>query len=114
MSDVDATVHLIIEGKRWGYKNEIQSARVVASRTGKPAKLGKDQVAVKVTVRIPTSVFDPLQPEAVVIVPEGSALRGPIETVALDPGHPQGVSVIFDPETNSYSITHPEHEGDRP
>lgn len=83
--------YLIVEAKR-GYGprdpetglRPVHEGRVVASRTNRPAKLEIDQIAVKVTLDVPGSAFDPVMPTAVVTIPEDLALRGPIEVEADD------------------------------
>ncbi|MBE9924452.1 hypothetical protein G8C93_00910 [Cellulosimicrobium cellulans] len=88
---VDATAYLVVRADRqtWGRPDAesglrpIESARVVALRQGRPAKLERDEVAVKVTVRLPVEAFEPLTPAAVVTVPTDLALRGPIEVDAV-------------------------------
>jgi len=89
---VDATAYLVIHADRqtWGRPdaetglNPIESARVVTLRQGRPAKLERDEVAVKVTVRLPFAAFEPLTPTAIVTVPTDLALRGTIEVDATD------------------------------
>ena len=89
MSDwdtVDATGYLIIEGTRRRYGDRsVDTAKLVALRVNRPARLDRDQVAVKVTLRIPAAVFDPLTPQALVIVPGSLVDRAPIEVEAVDP-----------------------------
>lgn len=77
MSDdtVTATAHLIIKGKRrdWAPVNGkfiITGARIVGARTNKPTKLGEDEIVVKVQVQLPKQAFEPLEPEALIVVPE--------------------------------------------
>lgn len=89
---VDATCYLVIEAtrSRYGTSNPdtglrpIESTRAAALRIGRPLRLAKDQVAVKVTVRLPSAAFDPLQPTALITVPEDLIQRGPIEVEASD------------------------------
>lgn len=89
---VDATAYLVVEGtrRRYGAVNRetglrpIDNARVAALRIGRPSRLERDQVAVKVTVRLPAAAFDPLQPTALITVPEDLIQRGPIEVDAGD------------------------------
>lgn len=71
-----ATAYLIIEATRgYGLRDPetglrpVTSARVVASRANRPAKLERDQVAVKVTVDVPDQAFAPIMPAALVVVP---------------------------------------------
>jgi hypothetical protein len=89
---VDAAAYLVIEGARSRYLpldtetglRRVDGARVVAMRVGRPTRLERDQVAVKVTVRLPAAAFDPLQPTALITVPEDLIQRGPIEVDAAD------------------------------
>lgn len=70
---VDATAYLIIEGERYRWDSEgapVRGARIAGSRKKKPSQLTGDQVVVKVTVRLPKAAFEPLRPEALVVVPE--------------------------------------------
>ncbi|MGM7422993.1 hypothetical protein [Cellulosimicrobium sp. CpK407] len=88
----DATAYLVIRAERNAWRppdpetglRPVRGARVVALRQGRPAKLERDEVAVKVTVRLPTEAFEPLTPTAIVTVPTDLALRGPIEVNARD------------------------------
>lgn len=87
-----ATTHLVLEARRqtWGPNDPdtglkpVESVRVVAARSRRPEKLARDQIAVKVTVQIPASAFDPLRPTALVVVPESLIHRAPIEVEAAD------------------------------
>lgn len=87
-----ATTHLILEARRspYGRNNPetglkpILAVRVVGSRAGRPERLTRDQIAVKVTVEIPESAFEPLRPTALVVVPESLIHRAPIEVEAAD------------------------------
>lgn len=97
---VDATAYLIVHADRSQYAfrhpdtglRPVQAARVVALRQGRPAKLERDEVAVKVTVRLPVEAFEPLTPTAIVTVPTDLALRGPIEVDAVQANDEQDAS----------------------
>lgn len=80
---VEATGYLIVEGRRSRYSGATlyDQGRVAALRTKKPAQLLTDQVAVKVTVRVPKAAFEPLTPEAVIEVPE-ELVQHRVEVVA--------------------------------
>lgn len=82
---VDATGYLVVEGTRlrFGAKS-VTRAKLVKVTRGKPATLTADQIAVKVTVRIPSKAFDALEPEAVIMVPE-ELIQQPVEVEAVDP-----------------------------
>lgn len=71
MSTHDATFYVRIKAKRGRayYANTIEGVQATSLTQTKPASLGKDEVAIKLTVRLPDAVFDALTPEAVVIVP---------------------------------------------
>jgi len=82
---VDATAYLTIEGERSRYGSKgVLRAKVARTTQGKPATLTADQIAVKVTVRMPARAFDALQPEAVIIVPE-ELVQQPVEVEAVEP-----------------------------
>ncbi len=94
--DVTATAYLIVQATRrqWGAKDPetgllpIESARIAAVRAGRPSRLERDQVLVKVAVQLPTSVFDPIMPSALIVVPEDLVLdRHVVEVEAV--GDPQ-------------------------
>lgn len=73
---VTATAYLVVEGKRRSWGNDLyEKGRVVSSRTNKPAQLLVDQVAVKVTLKIPKLAFEALTPEAVIEIPEDLVQR---------------------------------------
>lgn len=82
---VDATGYLVVEGIRTRYgKKAVERARLLRVTVGKPASLTADQIAVKVTIRLPAKAFDALQPEAVILVPE-ELIQQPVEVEAVDP-----------------------------
>lgn len=91
---IDSTAYLVIEASRYNYGGadpetglrRVSSARVAALRANRPSKLVKDQIAVKVTVRVPVSVFNPLTPEAVIVVPESLVQQPALEIEAVEPG----------------------------
>ena len=76
MSDetVTATAYLVVQGKRrsWAVngKYPIDSARVTAARQSAPDKLPADAIVMKVKVQLPKRAFEPLEPEALIVVPE--------------------------------------------
>lgn len=89
MSDtVDATGYIVVEAKRanYGYvgrPREVREAKLVKVLRSKPAELVGDQVAVKVTIRLPKSAFEALSPEAVIEVPE-DLVQKPVEVTARE------------------------------
>lgn len=93
MSDmIDATAYAIVRGKRSQYaqRNPETGLKPVSSATIKrivqnaPVRLEEDEVCVKIKVRLPAAVFDPLLPSAVITVPEDLVTRGPIEVEAVE------------------------------
>ena len=63
ITEVNATFHVVIAAqRRYGTVTGARADRV----TQKPPAVHKDEVAVKLTVALPASVFDPLRPEVVV------------------------------------------------
>lgn len=85
---VTATAYLVVEGKRRSWKNDLyETGRVVASRTHKPAQLLADQVAVKVTLKIPKLAFEALTPEAVIEIPEDLVQR-PVQVATAEATDP--------------------------
>jgi hypothetical protein len=58
--------------------------RVVKATQKRPESVPADAVVVKVKLRIPDRAFAPLQPEAVVTVPE-DLVQNPVEVEAVDP-----------------------------
>ncbi|QIG58281.1 hypothetical protein SEA_SKOG_129 [Gordonia phage Skog] len=101
---VQATTHLVIEGSRYYTNGDVTGARVVAARANKPSKLGRDQIAIKVTFEVPAELFEPISPEAVIKIPPGHALSGPIETILGVEGKPDGIVVRYDAERESYEV----------
>lgn len=85
---VEATAHLVVSGKRtYGPLNangirSVSEARIARMTANKPQRLEADEVAVKVTIRLPAEVFDPLTPTAVLTIPEDMVQRGVIEIEA--------------------------------
>lgn len=89
--NLDATGYLVLQANRsrYGTLNAaglrgVNGAKIVAFRSNRPAKLERDQIAVRVTVRVPDVVFDPISPDALIVVSEDLVKRGPIEVEAID------------------------------
>lgn len=89
---VDCTVYAHVEpkfGSVWDSDDQcsvegVRSAKVVAINQMKtPARKGC--VVVKLTIRFPMRVFMPLQPEAVVVIPDSFTGLDLIEVEAIDP-----------------------------
>ncbi|MEB3021276.1 hypothetical protein [[Mycobacterium] crassicus] len=83
---VEATGYLTVEGERSRYNitKGVIRAKLARLTKGKPASLSADQVAIKVTIRIPARAFDALQPEAVILIPE-ELVQHPVEVEAVEP-----------------------------
>jgi hypothetical protein len=60
---------------------ELKVVRVTQRR---PSVVDADSVVIKVKLRVPVKAFEPLQPEAVVTVPE-ELVQHPVEVEAADP-----------------------------
>jgi hypothetical protein len=63
----------------------VQAARVDRITQGRPARPKAGCVVVALTIRLPKAVFYPLQPEAIVVVPESMTELAPVEVEAEDP-----------------------------
>lgn len=81
--NVTATAYLVVEGERYRYGavdpetglKKLTSAKVVGLRQSRPRTLGLDQVVVKVSIQLPMTVFDPIAPAALIVVPEDLVIR---------------------------------------
>jgi hypothetical protein len=88
---VDATFYVQIEATRTRWRTNaagepaVDSAKAVRITQSRPRTQAPDTVMVKLTVRLPVAAFDPLRPEAVVVVPESLTEAAPVEVVAIDP-----------------------------
>lgn len=81
---VDALAYLTVEGIRSRYGDKsVRTAKVVRVTQGKPASLSGDQIAVRVKIRLPAKAFDPLEPDALIIVPE-ELIQRPVEIEATE------------------------------
>lgn len=81
---IDATAYLTLEGTRSRYGDKsIRAAKVVRVTQGRPAQVTADQVAIRVTVRLPIAAFDPLRPEALIVVSE-DLIQRPVEIEATE------------------------------
>lgn len=84
--------YLIVEATRTRYGVQdpetglkpVGTVRVAGVRVSRPAKLDRDQVAIKMTVDVPDGVFNPVVLAAAVVIPEGLVLKGPISVEAFD------------------------------
>lgn len=89
---VDVPVYLQVEPRVREYSYEtgrydgaVTEATVVAMTKTRPGKPRGGTVTVKVTLRIPAAAFDPLRPEAVVIIPADLTDPHPVIVEASDP-----------------------------
>ncbi len=89
---VDVPVYLQVEPREREYNPEtrrwdgaVTDATVVATTKTRPGKPRAGTVTVKVTLRIPARAFDPLSPEAVVIIPTDMTDPTPVVVEAGDP-----------------------------
>lgn len=69
-----ATAYLVVRGERYKWSGlrpkPITGAKVAGVRQSKPDHLGLDEIVVKVQVELPKRAFEPLEPEALIVVPE--------------------------------------------
>lgn len=63
----------------------VRSARVDRITQNRPGRPKAGCVLVKLTIRLPKAVFYPLQPEAIVVVPDSMTELAPVEVEAEDP-----------------------------
>lgn len=82
-SDAEFYVHLqpdfsnyVQDGRR--AITGVRATRITQSRPSKPAP---NTVLIRLTVRVPDAAFQPLEPQAVVVVPE-EFVEHPIEVIA--------------------------------
>lgn len=90
---VDATFYAQVE-PQWGYQTtydrkngvppRLLGAKVVATTQQRPGRPRSGVVLVKLTLRLPAGAFLPLQPEAVVEIPD-SLTETVLEVTATDP-----------------------------
>lgn len=88
-----ATAYLILKASRanYGVKHpetglrQVDEVRISGVRQNRPASMARDEVLVKVSINIPDSAFDPIMPQALIVVPEGLVLaRHEIEAEATE------------------------------
>lgn len=86
MSDtVEATGYVVVQGIRSRYgKQEVRSARVRRITQSRP-RLGTDEIAVKLAVRVPVAAFGPFEAAAVVDIPEDLVAANNVEVTAENP-----------------------------
>lgn len=76
--------------RRWSakdgeYKEVVKAHKVVGFTQKRPGKPRSGTVLVKLTIDIPDGAFMPLEPEAVVTIPDSLTVLAPIEVEAEDP-----------------------------
>lgn len=82
---VECTVYAQIRPRRYYPEGPVMSATVERATGAKPRQpLGGTQL-VKLTIRVPVSIFDPLTPEAIITIPESLIVGTPITVEAVDP-----------------------------
>ena len=82
--DVTGTAYLVIEGERYRYGTTdpttglktVSKAKIVAVRQSRPKVLELDQIAIKVTIQLPSAAFDPIAPQALIVVPTEMIISG--------------------------------------
>ena len=89
---IDVPVYLQVQPRRRGYNIEthrhdgpVRQAAVVGTTVNRPARARAGVIVVKVTLRIPIAAFEPLRPEAVVVIPTDLTDPHPVEVEAEDP-----------------------------
>jgi hypothetical protein len=89
---IDVPVYLQVEPRDRAWSPEGRgtgparaAAVVVGTTTKRPRAPRPGVVVVKVTLRIPAAVFDPLRPEAVVVIPADLTDPHPVVVDAGDP-----------------------------
>jgi hypothetical protein len=82
---VPATVYLQLEPD-WNYsRSNVIGAKVVRHSQKKPVRPVGGSVTVKMTIHVPRGAFLPLQPEAIVVIPENMTMTEPVHVEALPP-----------------------------
>lgn len=82
---VEAKVYLQIKPTRPSWSRTISGAALAGATQKKPEVQKPGTVLIKLKVRLPIAAFEPLQPEAVVVVPE-SLVQHAVEVEAIDGG----------------------------
>jgi len=88
--NVTGTAYLVIEGERYRYGvtdpitglKPVNKAKIVAVRQTRPKTLDIDQIVVKVTIQLPAGAFDPIAPQALIVVPD-EMIQHDVEVVAV-------------------------------
>jgi hypothetical protein len=81
----ETTFHVQVQRKKRFWRNGKWVTAVATKLTHEPPKqVGPDSVAIKLTVRIPNSAFEPFAPVAVLEIPQHMTQQ-PIEIIVEDP-----------------------------
>jgi len=87
-----ASTYLILEAKRsnWYDLDEhglrpVEAVRVIASRTNRPTKLARDQIAVRVSVEVEDSAFSPVTADLALSIDPANLIRPVLTDVAPEP-----------------------------
>lgn len=86
------SVYLIVKASRARYGQlhpetglkRVESVRVVGMRQNRPARLERDEIAVKLTIDTPSEAFNPIMPIAEVVIPKELVRQPRIEIEASD------------------------------
>lgn len=93
MSDVTATAYLTVQGIRSRHGDKtVRQAKITRITQSRPSSLALDQIAVRVMVQLPSAAFEPLRPEALIVVPE-EMIQFPVE-VEASPANPAVVEPV--------------------
>lgn len=91
MSDhQDATFYAQVEPE-WGYgvdangDRRLSGAKVARITQKRPESPIGGTILVKLTIRVPSAVFRPLRPAAVIVIPADMTEVNPIDVIAEDP-----------------------------
>lgn len=87
---VDATFYAQVEPEWSRYVDHrglrtLNGAKVTTITQKRPQRPKGGTVLVKLTIRIPEAAFQPLRPQAIVVIPEDMTVVSPIEVAAEDP-----------------------------
>lgn len=91
MRNHDASFYVQLEPEFYGFRDPDTGERKVAGVKAvnitqkRPSRPKPGTVVVKLTVRVPEAAFLPLQPEAIVTIPESLTAPYPLEVAAEDP-----------------------------
>jgi hypothetical protein len=78
-----ASFYIVVEGTTAYYGDDIAGFKGRRLTAKKPSKLGKNEIAIKLSVRIPKQAFEAFQPEATIDIPADLAIAPSVD-VAVD------------------------------